>query len=319
MSDPSGEEILKANMAALEEGKDLPYGDDYEPTEEPPEDIKEDIKQEEPEEVDDAEELEEELDEDIEEEIDDESEEIAKKDGYMTKEEWVASGKDEDDYMTQEEFAKVGKLRDGKETRQQLSKKFVQMESTMKELVTSTNKMIEDAKSKERAKVLAELQEQKKEAIEFQDAEGAADIERKIVAHEAEEPVKKEAIIDDVPDEVKTWYDSNDSWYNVDAAATGLLNAQLVKHEKSGKPFSEGIELAMSLVKKNFPYHFEDGEPDTKEIPTRRPRVASEKSQKRKSQVKTKSFADLDPEMAKIAKKAAKASGLTEAEYMENL
>jgi hypothetical protein len=295
----SGEEIMKANMEALDKGEEAPY-----PDVESTETVEEVVETEELEEV-----------EEVVEEVE-ETSEVAKKDGYMTKQQWIDSGKPAEDYMSEEDFIKVGELRDGDDTKQQLSKKLVQMERTLKDVVTNQRSMIDSATEKAREETLASLNEQKKEAIEFQDAEGAANIERQIVEAEANKPAEVDK---NAPsDEMQAWYNENESWYNVDGAATGLLNSQLVKYEKEGKPFSEGVELAMETVKKHFAYHFEDVETKTTSKPTRT-RVATEKSQKKSTSTKnTKTFADLDPDEAQIAKVGAKMAGMTESEYMEN-
>ena len=308
----SGEDIIKANMKALEEADEkgeevvLPF-DEESALKEPEKPVDEPIEkaidepQDEPKETVEEPEL----------------DEIAKKDGYMSKEDWVASGKPEEDYMSKEDFAKVGELRDGDETRQQLSKKLVQMEAALKDVVTNQRSMIDDAKEQTRLETLAQLQEKKKEAIEFQDAEGAANIEREIVAAEKQEPA--EAVAESNPT-LDAWYAKNDSWYNVDANATSALNVQLQKHEKAGLPFEEGIELAMDVVKKHFPYHFDDAEiPAAKDqdVPTRVTQRAVETSSKKAASKKTKTFADLPESERKIAKAGAKMSGLTETEYME--
>ena len=295
----SGEEIMKANMEALDKGEEAPY-----PDVESTETTEEVVETEEVEEVEEVEEAE-------------ETSEIAKKDGYMTKQQWIDSGKPADDYMSEEDFIKVGELRDSDETRQQLSKKLVQMEATLKDVVSNQRSMIDSAADKAREETLASLNEQKKEAIEFQDAEGAARIEREIVEAEGNKPAEVDK---NAPsDEMQAWYNENESWYNVDGASTGLLNSQLVKYEKEGKPFSEGVELAMETVRKHFSYHFEDeAAPKTTSKPTRT-RVATESSRVKPSQTKnTKTFADLDPDEAKIARVGAKMAGMTETQYMEN-
>ena len=313
----TGEEIIADNMKALEAADEsgeelkLPYpdADSVKEPEKPVEgeeaEVVAEVKEEEKEPESEAETV--------------EVDEIAEKDGYMSKEDWIASGKPEEDYMSKEDFAKVGELRDGGETRQQLAKKLVQMEASLKDVVTNQRSMIDDAKEQTRQTLLAELQEKKKEAIEFQDAEGAAKIERDIVKAENDKPAE---VQDEVSPEVKSWYDSNSSWYQVDAAATGALNVQLQKHEAAGLPFEEAIPKAMEVVKKHFPYHF-DGEaeakPKEKEIPTRVTARAVETSQKKAESKKTRTFADIeDAEERKIAKAGAKMANMTEEKYMEN-
>jgi len=312
----SGEDIIKANMKALEEADEkgeevvLPFDEEsaLKEPEKPVEDDKKEV----------VAEVEDEPKEPVDEPDADEQAELAKKDGYMSKEDWIAAGKPADEYMSEEDFVKVGELRDGGESKQQLAKKLVQMETALKDVANNQRSMIEKAEEDARQSLLTDLEAQKKEAIEFQDASGAADIERKIV--EAEKTKPAEAVNEPNP-ALDTWYKENDTWYNIDANATSALNVQLQKHEKAGLPFEEGIELAMTVVKKHFPYHFDDVEATNttkKDIPTRVPRGTQEQSQKKVSQKKGKTFADLPDSERAIAKQGAKMANMTESEYMEN-
>jgi len=313
MSEPSGLQIMQENMAALESGEEAPHNDDtvYEEAA-PDEPITEPVETEEV--VDD---------EPIDEVVEPEVSELAKKDGFMSKDDWVASGKAEEDYMTPEEFSKVGELRDDSNiTRQQLSKQFVQMESNMNEMLKSQRQIVEDARKSERDKVIAELKAEQKEAVEYQDTEKALEIERKINDEKAKAEEKPEV----KPDENKPsqamsdWHGSNDHWYGVDEGASNLINSELIKSEKAGLPFEEGIIKAEARAKKYFPQYFDDiaePEPEVKIPP--RPRSVSETSRRKTKTESKKTFKDLDPAIQVFARKAAKASGMTETEYMENM
>jgi hypothetical protein len=289
----SGETIMAENMAALEANEDMPHSDDVE-TEEVDDDV-----------IDAGTD---ELDADL--------KAIAEKDGYMSEQEWVDSGKDADDYMTEEEFAKVGDMRDGGQTRQQMSKSFVQLESAMKEMVANQNKMISDARNDERTKTLASLQAKKQEAVDFQDTEEAIKVDREIVRLENEVNAPVAPI--QPPDNVNKWVADNKHWYNNDAAAAGLVNSILAKNEAKGVSFDDAIKEAETAAKQHFPYHFDDA--PKAQSPARKPLRRSETGRTVKpSDNQAKRFSDLDPGMAKIARKAAKATGMTEKEYMENL
>lgn len=309
MSEPSGLQIMQENIAALESGDDAPHTEEtvYE-------EAVEEVITEPTEEVAETEE---------EASSEPEISELAKKDGFMTKEQWVESGKSEEDYMTPEEFSKVGELRDdGGITRQQLSKRLVQMESVMKETLKNSSQMIEDAKKSEREKVISELKAEQKEAVEYQDTEKALELERKINDEEAKDkPEVKEEPEELGPSEaMTTWYDSNNHWYGTDQGATNLINAELTKFSKAGLPFEEGIIKAEIKAKKYFPQYFDDvDEPlPEKKIPAR-PKSVSETSRRKSSSEAKKTFKDLDPNMQVFARKAAKASGLSEAQYMESM
>ena len=244
-------------------------------------------------------------------------EDIAKKDGYMSKEDWIASGKDPEQYMTQEDFERVGQLRDDKSvTRQQLSKEYVQTQAMLKEVMKNQQKMLTDAEERVRAETLASIEKQQKEAIEDGETEKAIELEREKLKH-TEKP-------DDTPDDtpqieagVQDWVDKNSSWYSVDQSATNLMNIELKKAQDKGLSFSEGSAQAEAKVRKHFSYYFDDEQPEEKPAP-RRPSAVSERSRRKPEASKSKTFNDLPAEMRSMAKKVAKQSGMTEAEYMES-
>lgn len=313
MSEPSGLQIMQENMAAAEAGEDMPHEEDT-VYGEPDPDL---------ENIDNDLENDDDLDLDPDPDPDPEISEIAKKDGFMTKEQWVSSGKAEEDYMSEEEFSKVGELRDGEKTRQQLSKQYVQMESTMNEMLKSQQQMVENAKKTEREKVIAELKIEQKDAIEYSETEKALELERKIADEQAKDEVKPEVKGEkpQAPQAMTDWYNNNKHWYSIDINASNLINAELAKHEAGGLPFEEGIAKAEAKARKYYPQYFDDAEPEKKkDDPPKIPRPASESSRKRGNQKESKkTFKDLDPAMQSIARRAAKASGLSESEYMENM
>jgi hypothetical protein len=207
-------------------------------------------------------------------------------------------------------------MRDGGMTRQQMSKSFVQLESAMKEMVTNQNKMITDARDDERSKTLSDLEAKKKEAIDFQDTDEAIKLDREIVKLSNE--VKPKA--QEAPTNVQSWHDSNKHWYDNDSAAAGLVNSILAKNDAKGASFEDAIKEAETAAKQHFPYHFDDA-PTSKETP-RKPLRRTEtggRAKPKADDANAKKFSDLDPAMATIARKAAKATGMTEKEYMENL
>jgi hypothetical protein len=295
--DKSGEAIMAENMAALEAGEDMPHDEDMPIIDD---DVNNDID-------DGTKELAEDL------------EAIASKDGYQSKEEWVESGKDPEDYMTKEEFAKVGDMRDGGMTRQQMSKSFVQLESAMKDMLSNQNQMLTDARNDERKKTLIDLEAKKKEAIDFQDTSEAIKLDREIVKLENESKPKTP----EAPTNVQSWHDSNKHWYDNDTAAAGLVNSILAKNDAKGASFEDAIKEAETAAKKHFPYHFDDTADTSKDVTAqnRKPLRRTETGRSPKAKAddsNAKKFSDLDPAMATIARKAAKATGMTEKEYMEN-
>jgi hypothetical protein len=299
--DISGEQMLAQNMAALEAGDEMPHSDDSY------------VDQVEPDtgaiETDDV--HTEEVDV-FEEEIPD----TAKKDGYMSKEDWVASGKDPDEYMTADEFARVGDMRDGDMTRQQLAKQLVQQQAALKEIIANQNKIAKEAADRGRREAIAELEEVKRKAIDYGDAEKAIEIDREINRVEQESAPQPE--INPVQQDMQTWYEANDDWYGTHNGASDLLNVELKRSERQGIPFTEAIKLAEAKVKGQFGYLF--GEPEkAKAAESPRPRSVSSQSRKPANQAKTKlSLKSLPPEMQSMARTVIKKTGITEQEYMES-
>lgn len=227
---------------------------------------------------------------------------------HMSKEEWIADGRDEDDYMSEKEFDRVADFKG--ESKLGLSRKLARMENLLTENIKNQSTMMRDVETRTRDATIAELKGKQQTAIDDSDTEEALKIEREI--HEAEkEPAKAET--EQLGNEQQAWFDANKSWYSVDKAAAGLMNVELTKAEGEGLPVGEGLERAQKKVRQHFPYYFEE-----EAKPTARPKNTTETTRRPgKSSVAKKTFADLPEEQRIVAKKAAKASGLNEAEYME--
>jgi hypothetical protein len=305
----SGEEIMSQNLAALNAGEDIPHSDDSFPEAHENEPEQEYAEESEGDEYSDDDQSEEELSE------------IAKKDGYMTKEDWEASGKDPDDYVSQEDFERVGELRDDKSfTRQKMAKELVQTQSMVKEMLNNQNAMIRDAEERARNETIAKLKEEQKQAVDYGETEKAIEIEREI--NKQEKPVDNTPSQPNNPEGMDEFYQTNNDWYGVHNGATDLLNVHLTRSQRDGIEFKDAIGPAMDKVKVRFGEVFGD-EPapaSNQKNPLVRPRATSEKSRRPAGvQAKKKTFNDLPPEMRSFAKRGAKMSGLTESEYMEQM
>jgi len=303
----SGEEIIRQNMAAFDSGEELPYNEDGGIGTDPDDFTEESLEENERD------------DESVEDEQENPSTDDAR---HMSKEDWIASGKDPDSYLTPDEFKRAGDLRN--ESNLSLAKKLAQQESMMKEILSNQNQSITDAKEREREKVLTELRHQQAEAIEFSDTEKAVELERKIASHEAVEPSTDSH--QQIDAGVQEWHAKNSDWYNVDPGATGMLNVELQRAQRQNLPFNEAIGPAMDKVKRQFHYLFDDApSPESqqqisKKAVSPRPSAISEKSRKAaRPAAKKRSFSELDPSMQNFARKAAKASGLSEQKYMEQM
>ena len=305
----SGEEIMAQNMAALDSGEDIPHddGDFPEPLESVDEpDIEDDPEGEgEPfaDDPDDPEPISEE----------------ARKAGYQTKEQWVERGNDPDDYLSEADFNKVGDLQRNKDefSRHKLSKELVKSQRLTQEVLANQEKMLRESEERVRTETIDKLRKEQKEAVEYSDTEKALELEREISKHEKKpEPEPKKS---DVSDSVQEFHDKNNDWYGVDRGSTDLLNVELGRAQRKGLDFDEAIGPAMAKVKANFSYLFDD-EPAAEPAKAPRPRATSERSRARPSaKPKSRTFNDLPPEMQQFAKRSAKAAGMSEKEYMEQM
>ncbi len=314
MSDPelSGEDIMKQNMAAFEAGEDIPHETDMV---ESSEGLEGDVVGEEP--TEDVDNFEGDVDNLEPEEVS----ELAKKDGYITKEDWVESGKPAEDYMTQAEFEKVGEIRDGKQSRQQIAKQLVQNEALVKEVLDNQRKAIAEAEDRARNETIAKLRAEQKDAIEFGETEKALEIERKVAEHQTPEPAKPQ-----IDDSVQTFFNENKDWYNNHQGARDLLNFELSRSKDKNLPFDDAIGPAMDKVKSQFNYLFDNAPAETPAVerkpddkPLARPRAISEKSRRPSSAKPSgkKTFNDAPAEMRPMLRKAAKVAKMSESDYME--
>jgi hypothetical protein len=313
-----GMDIIAQNMAALESGEELPFTGEIvessEVVEEAAEEATDDVTEEAANDIDNSDVVEEAAEETPEKIL-----------GHQTKEQWVESGKDPDDYLTKEEFDRVGKLKDGNSI-VDVAKSQVRTEALLKDLLKQQESMLSKARTDEREKLLAELNAEKEEAINFRETEKALEIDEKIRQEEAKaepEPEQKPEQDNNLDPSLKEWYDNKPEWYNNHPSATDYLNYQLnIGHQKS-LSFDDAIGPATEKVKQKFPELFDDEPALKKEVkkekPLVRPRAPSEKSA-RKSPVtsnKPKTFNDAPPEVRPFLKQAAKAASMTESEYME--
>lgn len=315
-----GMDIIAQNMAALESGEELPFTGEIVESSEVVEEVAEVVTEEATDDV--TEEAANDIDNNdvVEEAAEETPEKIL---GHQTKEQWVESGKDPDDYLTKEEFDRVGKLKDGNSI-VDVAKSQVRTEAILKDFIKNQESMLSEARANERKKLLAELNAEKEEAINFRETEKALEIDEKIRQEEAKaEPEPEKEQDNNLDPAVKTWYDNKPKWYNTHPSATDFLNYQLNIGHQNNLSFDDAIGPATEKVKQKFPELFDDEPAPKKEAkkekPLVRPRSPSEKSA-RKSPVtanKPKTFNDAPPEVRPFLKQAAKAANMTESEYME--
>lgn len=303
----SGEEMMAQNMAALDRGEDFPHTDDF--VEESDglegEVVGDELEGEE------LEEQESEEQEDIhEEELEEESDAR-----HMSKEDWVASGKDADSYLSPDEFKRAGDLKS--ESPLQLAKKLAKQESMMKEILANqhkANKLREDED-------MAKLKADQAQAVEYGETEKALNIEREVAKREAIKPAEAVTAPDTA---IQTFYDANKDWYGRSKSATEMLDVLMAREEQKGIGFAEAIGPVTAKVKAKFDYLFDDSEPEPKEPPAKkplvRPRAISEKSRTpKKAATKNRTFKELDPSMQAVARQMAKSTDMTEHDYVSQI
>lgn len=289
-------QMMQENMEALERGEELPHQ----------EDLKihgEEQHKEEPQE-----------ESEVQEELNLEPEEKPNKaPEHMTEDEWVASGRKAEDYLTQEQFDKVGDLKDESPTK--LAKKVVGMEKTLQDFMQQQKQILEDNAKRVREETIAELEAQKKEAIEVGDTEKAIDLHDKI-NQQKEEP--KQEPVDGNQGFINDWYAKNSDWFNIDQSATGLMNVELQRAEREGLPISEGFARAEAKVKKQFSYLFGEAQEEVKPTAPIRPTSITEKGARKSSNTKSYRFSDLPDEVQGMARTVAKQCNMSEEEYVKS-
>lgn len=291
----SGEEMMKANLEALDNDESIPHEEEMPITSEPEEEV---------EEVEESVEPEEEISE------------AAKKDGYMTKDAWIASGKDESDYKTQEEFDRVGELRDGDMTRQQLSDMAVRLESGIADLNKAMGDVAKEASERGRQEAIKDLKDKQQEAIDVGDTEGAIKLEKEIGQKQIE-PKEPEPEPTGLPPEIQTWLNKNDDWYGIHKDASGFLDVELGRSAKKDISFEDAIGPAMERVKAQFGYLFGQAEVEKKPKP---PANISEQSRRKPSSAKKiYRWEDIPEEAArKVARMTARKTKMNENDYVKS-
>jgi len=200
----------------------------------------------------------------VEEEEIEQGEQVEMPDGFITKEEWEAKGRDPEKWRDPKEFKKRGEeiLPIVKANLDKTQKELLALKSDMDKVLTYTKKQEERVRKEERDKIIAEYESKKKEAFENDDLKALTSAEQ--------ERDKKIQELDKEPEEAKTtvedpvftkWKDKN-KWYATDTEMKGwadetgvaVLNAEMAK----GKSFEEALEEVTVLTKAKFAHKLEN-------------------------------------------------------------
>ena len=338
----SGLEMMQQNMAAVEAGEAMPHsgGDKLQVVDDIEDVVQEPVQETEFEHEVNAETIKTE-DLGIEEQVDTElgasEEDIADKDGWESKEDWIARGMDEDDYLTREEFTAVGEIRDDKNiTRQTLAKQNVKTNKIMKEMQANMLRIIEDNRvnaqkdaqkqhSQDRVQYdneIAALQAKLQEATDYGNTEDALKVQQEMMTKPR--PQEPQPVQQQLPPNVQAWGDSNAHWYGKHEGATQLLDIHMERlvNLKDGRQFEDLIQEAEGFVDTAYPGYIL--KPKAPEKPVReikaRPTNTSESSTTPKKKVEKKySYSDLPEEQRVFARQMAKATNTSESDYVKSI
>ena len=184
--------------------------------------------------------------------------------GFISKEEWVAKGRNPDDWRDPEEWQKRGDeiLPIVKDKLTKTEKELEKLKADMDQVLKYTKKSEERARADERNKVIQEYETKKKKAFEEDDmaalnsAEKERDDKLKVI-DEAQVPVQsgqEDPVFVD-------WKDKN-AWYATDAEMQNWADttgANFVQAEmKGGKSFKDALDEVSLLAKAKFPSKFEN-------------------------------------------------------------
>ena len=198
----------------------------------------------------------------------------AREQGWVSKEEWVAGGKDEAEWRPAREFVERGEL-------------YKSIHSTKRELkqaqqaLTALQKHHQYVFEKAHRQALDDLKREKRQAMRNEDIATVADIDEKIeelqAKHEEERnQIQPVPVQPTVPPEFSTWVERN-TWYERDselrefADATGIVFAQ----KNPGIAPSEVLRHVEEKIKKQFPDKF--GVKRTAPNPTAAPSKTAQK------------------------------------------
>lgn len=236
-------------------------------------------------------------------------EEAARAAGWVSKEEWEASGKDPAEWRSAKEYQERGELFEEIHKLKDANKKTA---AAFKVLVEHHKKVRETAMKE----ALAQLKAQKKEALENHEIEKVFEIDEKI------EQVK--ASPDQIPDvdlpaeEVgptptfKAWHKRND-WYQLDGSDEASAYANVVgeKLRKSNPEMSEKefLEQVESKVARRFPELFENPASNR----------ASEVNPKSSARPTTGSSIKLTEAEERVCKLLVEQGVMTRKEYMDEI
>jgi len=200
----------------------------------------------------------------IEENEDEQGERTELPKGFISKEEWIAKGRDPEQWRDPKEWEARGKeinpiLRD-KNTK--LEKEVSELKGDMQKILEFNQKQEDRIRQEERNKIFAEYELKKKEAFENEDIDALTKAEK-----DRDEKLKKTETTENKPkpqgeDPVFKEWKSNNPWYETDKELqnwSDTVGAGLVQgYMNSGKSWSEALDAVAQDIKKFHPDKFEN-------------------------------------------------------------
>lgn len=234
---------------------------------------------------------------------------FAKVQGWAPKDKWRG---DPDKWVTAETFVKRGQ-----EFQSTLKKKSDNLERELREHKVASErqlKMFEKMSEKAKADALREIKEQQKEALENDNDKLYDELEdKKGKVHEDYKP----APVTQTEDPSIASFKAENQWYGVDPIMTDAANRYCQSMSAKGMSIAEQLTETQKFMVKRFPDDFEN--------PRRQVATTVSKAPAPSRVKKTRSLSELPAAEQTMVKAAAKASGVSEKEYvkqyfeMENL
>lgn len=240
-----------------------------------------------------------------------EAESDARKRGWMPKDEWIESGKDEDDWSSAKQFLKKG---EEIEDRKQLRKKLDGLTKQNDELATLLKKRLEKEQNAELAKKAAE----RDAAIEAGDKAKVYAIEREMVAVQ---PVEA------TPAEIRDFVQENKEWWGVDVPATQAAVVYYGKLEAENRDaIADNLAKTKKFLALRFPDLYQADRKDAAEAaqaiveqqPTRKLSSVSLPSGTGSSIKRGKGWSDIPSDARRVAEQILKSTGMTKDQYAKD-
>ena len=122
----------------------------------------------------------------------------------------------------------------------------------------STTKFVQGIEERVRKQTLAEIEAERRKAVEDGDVEAFEEADKKYQDAAKEPEAPKEEAQDEIPQEVQDFAARNKSWFEQNAAMTEDAVSFTKFYTGRGKPLPEALELAERDIKAKYPAFFKN-------------------------------------------------------------